>query len=81
MKSGLALRLKAANFEIVTMKYFNSVGILTWFLMGKVLRLTQWKAGSVKLFDRWVVPMLKRFERTVGSPPMGQSLICIAKKS
>ena len=80
MKSDLSSRLRAANFQIVKMNYFNSLGILTWLLMGKVLRLNHWKPGSVKLFDRFVVPMMKRLEKHVVKPPAGQSLICVAKK-
>ena len=78
-KSTLTSALEHAGFEIVDLRYFNMPGVLTWFLAGRVLRLTSVRHSDVQKYDRWVMPWVSRLERK-WSPPMGQSLLAIARK-
>ena len=60
------------------MRYINLVGVVTWFLAGKVLRRTTITRFDVTVYDRFVVPWLSHAERLV-SPPIGQSLIAVGR--
>ena len=69
--------LTGAGFRVGELRFSNSLGVLSWFLAGRVLRRTTLSAGDVRLYDRWIVPWLSRIERRV-RPPAGQSLIAVA---
>ncbi len=72
-------RLRMANFKIEYCRYLNFPGILSWFIAGKLLKQETLRLQDVKLYDRWIIPWVSRFERLVVTP-CGQSLIVIARK-
>ena len=72
----LADRLCAAGFRIDQLRYANSIGVVAWFLMGRMLRRTTLGAASVRYYDRAVIPWLSAIEDRV-PPPIGQSLLAI----
>ena len=76
-RSQLRDGLTRAGFRISELRFSNSVGVLSWFLAGRVMRRTTLRASDVQLYDRLIVPWLSRIERRV-RPPLGQSLIAIA---
>jgi len=78
-KPSMADKLQEAGFQILFLSYFNLPGILGWFLTGRVLRRGTLKPRQVRLYDRWVVPWLSRLEGR-WAPPLGQSLMAIARK-
>jgi len=57
--------------------YFNSVGALGYWFVYKVLRKAPDPGGmaEIDLFDRWMVPILRRLEGR--RMPFGLSLISI----
>ena len=72
-------RLEAAGFTVVRLHYFNGVGYLVWWLNFCVLRKRRFEPGKVRLFDRAIFPMVYGFERRVVRPPLGQSLLAVAR--
>ena len=78
-KGQLENLLIRSGFKVCTLKYFHATGVLTWTLMGKILRWNSWDSRSVKLYDQIVTPIICRIERTI-SPPLGQSLLSIGVK-
>lgn len=78
-KPMLRQRLHEAGFRIDELRYSNLIGVLGWFVAGRVLRKSSIGVRDVRLYDRLVVPWLSRIERHV-APPLGQSLIAIATK-
>lgn len=78
-KRELARRLRAAGFTPVSVDYTNLPGVLAWWMSGRVLRRRTVSARDAKLYDRWMIPWISRLER-VWTPPVGQSLIAIARK-
>lgn len=78
-RSGLEQSLRTAGFEIETLHYLNSVGVAAWFAAGRVLRRTTLGRAQVRFYDRWVIPWLRRIESRF-HPPVGQSLLAIARK-
>lgn len=68
-----------AGFEIERLHYMNLIGIAGWFVAGRVMRRTTLGRGQVRFYDRWVIPWLRRLE-SFAHPPLGQSLLAVARK-
>lgn len=68
----------AAGFEVVESRYFDFAGVLPWYiyftLMGGSMR-----RGSVSLYDRLVVPPMRRVEGVV-KPPLGKNILLAARR-
>ena len=76
----LLAAIRAAGFEPRACRYFNSVGAVGRYVLGRVRRQQQTGQAQVRFYDRWVVPVLAPFERLV-PPPFGQSLVVIGHKA
>ena len=68
-----------AGFKIVTSRYFDMPGALAWYLNFKLLNLSI-SPEKVLLYDRFIVPVIKRLEALI-PPPVGKNILLIAKKS
>jgi hypothetical protein len=55
------------------------VGVVAWFLSGRVLHRTTLGRRQVRFYDRWVIPVVRRLE-SVFPVPIGQSVMAIARK-
>lgn len=80
-KPELRHKLEIAGFEVVSICYFNFIGYFAWLLQFKLLRKMTFDIGHVQLFDRWLFPLGYSLERNLVRPPIGQSLIAIAKSN
>jgi len=78
-REGLRSRLEAGGFRVLTLQYFNPIGYFTWLVACKLLRRQTFSLGSIKLFDRWILPVSLTAGRLLGNP-IGQSLILVATK-
>jgi len=78
-RSTLRKRLLDAGFEIETMRYLNLLGVAAWFASGRILQRKTLGRGQVRFYDRYVIPALRRIE-TRFHPPIGQSILAIARK-
>lgn len=74
-------KLGAAGFEIVKLRYFNLIGYLAWWLSFCALKKRSFNAKAVTLFDRFIFPPTHTLELLMGAPPIGQSLVAIARAS
>ncbi|MFN2462477.1 MAG: class I SAM-dependent methyltransferase [Candidatus Dormibacteria bacterium] len=74
-------KARTAGFEIVDCQFMNLPGFFLWYLNGKVLKSSGATGGaaSVRLFDRWAVPLVRAAEQLV-RPPFGQSLLLVARR-
>lgn len=79
-KAGLRTLLVDSGFEIQKLHYLNGIGVLAWLFAGRVLHRTTLGRTQVRFYDRWVIPWLRRIESKI-HPPIGQSLLAIARKS
>jgi SAM-dependent methyltransferase len=77
-KKGLIDLVQRAGFELVRVKYLDSFGLVPWFLAFVWLKRTI-TMGKVSLYDKVVVPILRKLEGVV-TPPIGKNLLLIAKK-
>lgn len=57
-KKSLKSLISSNGFEVVHSQYFNFIGILGWFVSGKILRKKMIPEGQMKLYDT-LVPLWK----------------------
>jgi SAM-dependent methyltransferase len=78
VKKGLEATVAGAGFNIVKSRYFDIAGILPWYV-NFVLLGNSIGSGSVSLYDRLVIPPMRRIERLI-KPPIGKNLLLVARK-
>jgi SAM-dependent methyltransferase len=72
-------KLQAAGFVIERLCYFNFVGYFAWWLNFALLEKRIFEIGKVRFYDRAIFPTVHFLESTVARPPIGQSLIAVAR--
>lgn len=76
---GDLLRLATcAGFEVVKIRHFDFLGAVIWYVAFSLFKLP-FTGGKVGLYDKVVVPVLRRLEAIV-SPPFGKNLMVILRK-
>jgi len=76
-KKSLRKALQDAGFKVKNGYYMNMFGILTWFLAGRILKQKEFHKEACHMLDK-IVPTLRTLE-SLGSPPLGQSLIMVGE--
>lgn len=71
-------RLQEAGFRIEKLYYMNVVGMLGWFVNGRILKHRLVPNNHYSFYNK-MVPALARIERRL-RPPIGLSVIAIARK-
>jgi len=77
-KKELRNTLEAMGFRVIYLKYFNRIGILGWFLNGKILRKKRLSSFQLSIFNL-LVPIFKL--ETFFPLPFGTSLLAVGEKS
>jgi SAM-dependent methyltransferase len=78
-KRSLRAVVEAAGLEVETLHYVNCIGLFGWYVAVKLLRGRP-KAGLLlTVYDKVVVPVLRRIEAR-RTPPFGQSLFVVARR-
>jgi SAM-dependent methyltransferase len=77
-KSGLVNLTLEAGFSVVSARFFDVAGILPWYI-NFVLLKNSIGGGSVSLYDKIVVPVMRIIEGLV-TPPIGKNVLLVAKK-
>jgi len=72
-------KLEDAGFAIESARFMNLPGVLSWLVVGRLLRRRTLAPSAVRFYDRWVLPVVSRLER-LHPPPIGQSLLVIARR-
>lgn len=72
--------LTAAGLRPLQVRYVNSIGLLGWLVLVRLLRGRPQEGFALTAYDRFVVPVLRRLETWV-PPPFGQSVFAVAEKS
>lgn len=78
-KRALGKQLELAGFDVLRLEYFNLVGYAAWWLNFCVLKQRKFDLAKVVLFDRVIFPLVRAIESRVGAPPIGQSLLAVAR--
>lgn len=77
-KKDLAVKVENAGFRILQLRYFDSIGVFSWFLCCKLMKMNP-SASSVGIYDRLFVPFLHIMEHFI-PPFIGKNLILVAEK-
>ena len=77
-KEELEVKIKKTGFTVEKMYYFNSLGLLGWYLNGNVFKNSMVSGNGLKVLDR-LVPLLRFGEKVMGKR-IGLSIICYLKK-
>jgi SAM-dependent methyltransferase len=68
----------AAGLEVRQLRWFDSLGSVTWLVFMKWLRIAL-SPMAVARYDRWIVPWLLWIEARI-APPIGKNLLMIAQR-
>jgi len=74
----LCRRVSGAGLEVVDACYVNLPGALAWWVVARLLGRNPTASGSVSLWDRVAIPIIRRVER-FWRPPFGQSVLVVAE--
>jgi len=72
-------KLMDAGFKPKYYRYFDSVGVVPWFIAFKILRLHKLSNGMAGNYDKIVVPILRRIEDKF-HPLFGKNIIAVGEK-
>ena len=62
--------VQKSGFKVIKCNYFDSIGIIPWFIFMKVMRFSLDHKNAF-FYDKLVVPWLKRIEKIL-TPPIGK---------
>jgi SAM-dependent methyltransferase len=75
----LTAKCQKAGFRICRASHFDFFGIAPWWLKYRLLKSSRVETGTVRLYDRCIVPIARAIERKV-HPPIGKNLIVVGEK-
>jgi SAM-dependent methyltransferase len=75
-RTAVAAKMRSAGFDVSFARYFNPIGAVGWFLVGKLGRRRRLSLPSITLTERVAVPAGRALER-LGDPPFGQSVVAV----
>lgn len=67
------------HFDIVKAIYMDMAGIVPWYLLNVLCRSRTINPKLARLYDRWIVPVIRALERRT-SPPLGKNILMIGRK-
>ena len=79
-KKELLAVISAANMTVERIFYFDSIGIIPYWLSYKILNKNTLGGSTVKLYDKLVIPASLALSRMTKNRIYGKNLIVIAKK-
>jgi hypothetical protein len=65
-----------AGLQPQLVHYVNAPGLIAWFIGMRMLRLTPRDSLTVRLWDRFVIPVAQALESR-RHPPFGQSVLAV----
>ncbi len=78
-RHSLKEKLQQTGFRVIELYYFNFVGYLTWWLSFCALKKRSFNSAAVWCFDRLLFPLPYAVETKIIHPPIGQSLVAVAR--
>jgi SAM-dependent methyltransferase len=76
-RASLREALEAAGLRVETLRYLNPVGLLSWVVSVKTLRMTPRNGLALRTYDRTIVPIARLLDRMPA--PFGQSVFAVAR--
>ena len=79
-RRALETLIEANGFELVTSRYVNLPGWFSWLLMVRLAGIEPTNAATIRIFDRWIVPVVRWIEDRIRMP-FGQSIFLVARRA
>ncbi|WP_412541275.1 class I SAM-dependent methyltransferase [Longispora sp. K20-0274] len=76
-KRTAAAAFEAAGLTVETVRYVNPIGLLTWYVSAKALRMIPRNGLGLRLYDAAVVPVARVVDKVWA--PFGQSVFVVAR--
>jgi SAM-dependent methyltransferase len=76
-KRDLRAVVERAGFVVDDLRYVNAPGFFSWLIITRFLKQEPTAGPLVRIFDRVVVPIVRRVESMI-PPPFGQSILLVA---
>jgi SAM-dependent methyltransferase len=70
----------AAGLDVVSVRYFDIIGVLPYFVVYRQLRHNDITGSTMWGYDRLIVPLSRLIQQAVPRPPIGKNIILIATK-
>ncbi len=80
-KASLVQLLEAAGFEVVTIRHFDTAGVLPYWLSIRLGAMRALSPASAKLFDTVLVPASMLADRVAPNLPFGKNLLVHARRT
>jgi len=77
-KSEIIDSVTSVGFRIEHVKYFDIAGIIPWYIAFVLLKQTTTE-GNVSLYDKLVVPIMRKVEQVI-PPIVGKNILLIGQK-
>lgn len=78
--AGLRHLFTDAGLEVVDASYIDPIGIVPYWLYFRVLNRASFSTGSVKVFDRAYVPVIRALRTGPLSKLPGKTVVCVGRK-
>jgi SAM-dependent methyltransferase/glycosyltransferase involved in cell wall biosynthesis len=72
--------VEGAGLRVVSLRYFDALGVLPYLVVYRFLRHTNVSSSTVWGYDRGIVPISRLLQRVVRDPPVGKNVILVAAK-
>ncbi len=76
-RRSLGVALASAGLVVEQLRYVNPIGLLSWYVTVKALRMRPRNGPLLRLYDRGIVPVARLADRT--RIPFGQSVFAVAR--
>jgi SAM-dependent methyltransferase len=77
-RASLRAALTGAGLTVEELRYINPIGLLSWYVAAKGLRMAPRNGPLLRLYDRLVVPLARLADRGSGAP-FGQAVFAVAR--
>jgi 2-polyprenyl-3-methyl-5-hydroxy-6-metoxy-1,4-benzoquinol methylase len=77
----LRAALEQAGFVDCSVRYFDPLGVVPYWLMYRLLDVQTLGSVSSTGYDRVVVPVSRALERVLARPPFGKNLVAVAHRA
>jgi SAM-dependent methyltransferase len=72
--------MKSAGLQVATLRYFDLLGVLPYFIVYTLLRRRTISSSTLWSYDRLMVPLSRWTQRLLPNPPLGKNVVLIAVK-
>jgi SAM-dependent methyltransferase len=80
VKPQLQALIERAGFTVRDLRYFDALGVLPWWVTGRVIKARAFDERAARIYDKIGVPVGSLAERFM-TPPIGKNLLCVAQRS